>query len=84
MSATGCLIFAASNPVAFGFPSDGTPVIWDIGTSAIMSGEVMLAQRLGVPLPEGSAFNKDGQPTRDPGEALAGASPSGVGTKGLV
>jgi len=34
------------------------------GTSAIMSGEVMLAQRLGVPLPEGSAFNKDGQPTR--------------------
>lgn len=71
-----------TNPIAFGFPSDGTPVIWDIGTSAIMSGEVMLAQRLGVPLPEGSAFNKDGQPTRDPGEALAGAFAVWGGHKG--
>ena len=32
-----------TNPIAFGFPSaSGDPVIWDIGTCAIMHGEVLL------------------------------------------
>ncbi len=71
-----------TNPVAFGFPSTGVPVIWDIGTAAVMSGEVMLQQRLGLPLPEGTAFDKDGTPTRDASEALAGAFGVWGGHKG--
>ena len=64
-----------TNPICFGFPSaDGDPVIWDIGTSTIMHGEISLARRLGHELPEGIAFAADGRPTRDPAEALAGGS----------
>ncbi len=71
-----------TNPIGFGFPSKGVPVIWDIGTAAAMSGEVMLQRRLGLPLPEGTAFDKDGTPTRDPSEALIGAFSVWGGHKG--
>src|SRR5688500_863326 len=46
-----------TNPICVGFPSDDEPVIWDIGTSAIMHAEVKLADALGQPLPEGVAFD---------------------------
>ena len=62
-----------TNPICFGFPSDGDPIIFDIGTSAIMHAEVTLARRLGRDLPEGVAFDRGGAPTRDPAAALAGA-----------
>ena len=71
-----------TNPIAFGFPSTGTPIIWDIGTSAVMSGEAMLARRLGALLPEGSGFDPDGNPTRDPDAALHGAFGVWGGHKG--
>ena len=71
-----------TNPVAIGVPGDGDPVIWDIGTAAIMSGEVMLARRLGRQLPEGLAFDPDGTPTRDPDAALRGAFAVWGGHKG--
>ncbi len=58
------------------------PVIWDIGTSAIMHAEVALAQRLGEPLPEGVAFDAAGRPTRDPASALEGAFAAWGGHKG--
>lgn len=72
----------STNPIAFGFPSTDTPVIWDIGTSAVMLGEVVLKQRLGQTLKEGLAFAPDGQPTVDPGEALKGAFTVWGGHKG--
>jgi LDH2 family malate/lactate/ureidoglycolate dehydrogenase len=72
----------STNPIAFGFPSTTTPVIWDIGTSAIMLGEVVLAQRLGQLLPEGTAFDVSGNPTRDPVAALHGAFGVWGGHKG--
>jgi len=71
-----------TNPIAFGFPSTGDPVIWDIGTCAIMHGEVQLHRRLGQPLPEGTAIDKDGAPTRDPSAALAGAIKAWGGHRG--
>jgi LDH2 family malate/lactate/ureidoglycolate dehydrogenase len=72
-----------TNPIAFGFPSDsGDPVIWDIGTCAIMHGEVLLHRRLGEPLPEAVATDKDGAPTRDPTAALAGAIRTWGGHRG--
>ncbi len=71
-----------TNPIAFGFPSTGDPIIWDIGTCAIMHGEVQLHRRLGQPLPEGTAIDKTGAPTRDPAEALAGAIKAWGGHRG--
>ena len=71
-----------TNPIAFGFPSAGTPVIWDVGTSAVMHSDVMLRSRLGQLLPEGAAFDAAGLPTRDPTAALAGAFAVWGGHKG--
>jgi LDH2 family malate/lactate/ureidoglycolate dehydrogenase len=72
-----------TNPIAFGFPSDhGDPVIWDIGTCAIMHGELLLHRRTGEPLPEGVALDSNGQPTRDPVAALAGAIKTWGGHRG--
>jgi LDH2 family malate/lactate/ureidoglycolate dehydrogenase len=71
-----------TNPIAFGFPSSGDPVIWDIGTCAIMHGEVLLHQRLGEPLPEGVAIDPTGAATRDPAAALAGAIKTWGGHRG--
>lgn len=72
----------STNPMAFGFPSKDKPVIWDIGTSAVMLGEVVLKQRLGEPLAEGLAFDPQGQPTRDPNAAMEGAFAVWGGHKG--
>ncbi len=71
-----------TNPIAFGFPSTTTPVIWDIGTSNVMIGEVALKARLGEQLPEGQAFDAQGRPTRDPAAALGGAFAVWGGHKG--
>jgi len=71
-----------TNPMCFGFPSADEPVIWDVGTSAIIHAEATLAKRLGQPLPEGVAFDCDGHPTRDPAAALAGAFAAWGGHKG--
>lgn len=71
-----------TNPICVGFPSADEPVIWDIGTSAIMHAEVKLADRLGQRLPEDVAFDAAGRPTRDPMAALAGAFAAWGGHKG--
>jgi delta1-piperideine-2-carboxylate reductase len=71
-----------TNPICFGFPSADEPVIWDIGTSAIIHAEATLAKRLGQPLPAGVAFDAGGHPTRDPAAALAGAFAAWGGHKG--
>ena len=71
-----------TNPICVGFPSTEEPVIWDIGTSAVMHAEVALADRLGRQLPDGVAFDAAGQPTSDPIAALGGAFAAWGGHKG--
>ncbi len=75
-----------TNPICFGFPgapgTSGAPIIFDIGTSAIIHAEVTLARRLGNDLPEGVAFDRDGAPTRDPNAALEGAFAAWGGHRG--
>jgi LDH2 family malate/lactate/ureidoglycolate dehydrogenase len=71
-----------TNPICVGFPSADEPVIWDIGTSAIMHAEVKLADALGQQLPEGVAFDATGRPTHDPVAALEGAFAAWGGHKG--
>jgi LDH2 family malate/lactate/ureidoglycolate dehydrogenase len=54
-----------TNPIAFGFPTEPDPVIWDIGTAAIMSGDVHHRAELDQPLPDGVALDGKGNPTVD-------------------
>lgn len=63
-----------TNPIAFGFPTDDVPLIWDIGTSSLTHAEVVLARRKGEPLPEGLAFDAGGNPTTDPDAMLSGGA----------
>ena len=63
-----------TNPIAFGFPTQTDPIILDIGTAAVMLGEVHLKKRFGEPLDEGLAFDASGQPTRDAAAALDGGA----------
>ena len=71
-----------TNPIAFGFPSADGPVIFDIGTASLMWGEVLLAAETGEPLPEGVAFDADGNPTIDGRAAAAGGVAAFGGHKG--
>lgn len=71
-----------TNPISFAFPSKDHPVIWDIGTCAIMHGEVQLHRRLNEPLPDGVAIDTDGNLTTDPTKALAGAIKTWGGHRG--
>ena len=71
-----------TNPICFGFPGASDPVIWDIGTAAIIHADVTLHKRLGQELPAGVAFGPDGRATRDPAAALAGAFAAWGGAKG--
>lgn len=62
-----------TNPIAFGFPSNDQPIIFDTGTSQIMVAEAVLADRLGQPLRPGVAYDAAGVETVDPLAALQGA-----------
>jgi len=71
-----------TNPIGFGFPTNGEPFIVDLGTAAMMRGEVILRSRLGLPLPEGTAIDAQGRPTTDAAEALKGGISTFGGHRG--
>lgn len=71
-----------TNPIAFAMPTAEGPLVLDIGTSAFMATELALRERLGQPLPEGVAIDRDGNPTRDAHEARLGALLPFGGEKG--
>ena len=73
-----------TNPIAFGFPMDGDPLVIDLGTSAFMGTDLQFRQRLGIPLPEGVALDEDGRPTTDARAARRGALLPFGGHKGYV
>ncbi|MCA3103055.1 MAG: Ldh family oxidoreductase [Rhodocyclaceae bacterium] len=71
-----------TNPLCFGFPSKEGPVIFDMGTAALMWGDVLLHAHLGQPLPEGIGFDADGRATTDARETLKGGVVPFGGHKG--
>lgn len=73
-----------TNPIAFGFPSQGEPLVIDLGTSAFMFTDLMFRERRGEPLPEGVAIDAEGRPTRDPALARMGAVLPFGGHKGFA
>jgi uncharacterized oxidoreductase len=55
-----------TNPIAFGFPTSGDPIVADFATSVIPEGRIRTAKNKGMQLPEGAVLDSAGQPTRDP------------------
>ena len=74
----------ATNPIAFGFPLEGDPLVIDLGTSAFMGTDLQFRQRLGIPLPEGVAIDEQGRPTTDARAARRGAILPFGGHKGYA
>lgn len=62
-----------TNPMAYGFPTDDGPLLFDMTTSPMTWTGLVLAKARGERLPEGMAIDKNGNPTTDPAEALTGA-----------
>jgi LDH2 family malate/lactate/ureidoglycolate dehydrogenase len=71
-----------TNPLCFGFPSTNGPVIFDMGTAALMWGDIMLHAHLGQPLPHGIGFDESGKPTTDAAATLRGGVATFGGYKG--
>jgi (2R)-3-sulfolactate dehydrogenase (NADP+) len=62
-----------TNPIAFACPLPGrAPLVIDLSLSKVARGNVMTAKQRGEKISEGWALDADGQPTTDPGAALAG------------
>jgi (2R)-sulfolactate sulfo-lyase subunit beta len=74
-----------TNPIAFAAPrTDGAPLVIDLSLSRVARGKVMHAKKTGVPIPEGWALDRDGQPTTDPDAALDGSMIPIGGPKGTA
>jgi LDH2 family malate/lactate/ureidoglycolate dehydrogenase len=55
-----------TNPLSFGMPTSGRPIVVDFATSAVAFGKVVNAFLKGEKVPEGWIMDKDGKPTTDP------------------
>jgi LDH2 family malate/lactate/ureidoglycolate dehydrogenase len=62
-----------TNPMGYGFPTNDKPLLFDMATSAITYGDVLIASTTGKQLPENIASDKSGNPTTNPDEALEGS-----------
>ena len=72
-----------TNPIAIGIPSNTIPILFDMSTASITNGDLLVAMQEGVSIPEGIAFNSDGESTTDPEQALRGSVKPYGGHKGF-
>lgn len=73
-----------TNPIGFGFPTEGEPIIIDFSTSTSPVGHVRIASYNKGAIPPGIAIDREGRPTTDSIEALAGAFTPLGGHKGFA
>ena len=73
-----------TNPVAFGFPGSGDPLVIDVSTAAFPGTELDFYKLLGLSLPGGVALDAEGNPTTDPEAAKRGALLPFGGHKGFA
>ena len=64
--------YVGTNPLAISAPRRGEPLLLDMAPSIVALGKVILAAKLGNPIPEGWAITADGRPTTDPNEGMKG------------
>lgn len=63
-----------TNPLAIGVPGKKEPIVLDMATSAMALYGVIEANIAKKQLPEGAAFDKDGNPTTEPAKMLDGGA----------
>ncbi|MBJ3761955.1 Ldh family oxidoreductase [Maribius pontilimi] len=74
-----------TNPIAFAAPRKGAaPLVIDLSLSKVARGKVMHAKKSGQPIPEGWAFDGQGNPTTDAEAALKGTMAPIGGAKGTA
>ena len=73
----------STSPVAAGIPTN-PPTVVDLATSAVARGKIQAKAQAGAELEPGWAFTKDGAPTIDAKEALAGMLAPLGGAKGYA
>jgi LDH2 family malate/lactate/ureidoglycolate dehydrogenase len=73
-----------TNPLCIGFPmgKGENSIILDMAISAVARGKIRLAALKGEKIPEGWAFDENGNPTTDPAVALKGTLAPVGGPKG--
>ena len=79
----GTQALLGTNPIAVGIPSNTVPLLFDMSTAAITNGDLLVAIRDGTPIPEGLAFDAEGEPTTDADAALKGSVRPFGGHKGF-
>jgi LDH2 family malate/lactate/ureidoglycolate dehydrogenase len=55
-----------TNPLSYGLPATGDPIVSDFATSVLSEGAIRGARNKGDQLPEGAVIDAHGEPTRDP------------------
>ncbi|MDH3669129.1 MAG: Ldh family oxidoreductase [Paracoccaceae bacterium] len=74
-----------TNPIAFAAPvPDAEPVVIDLSVSKVARGKIMAASQRGEAIPEGWAFDAEGNPTTDPDVALQGMMAPMADAKGAA
>lgn len=86
----GKVRYFGTNPFSYGVPAGKeNDIIFDMATSVVARGKIALALQNQQPIPLGWAISKEGNPTKDPAEALDGVilpvgGPKGYGLAFLV
>lgn len=62
-----------TNPIAFAFPTNEKPILFDMATSPMTWTGLIIAKARGEQIPKGIAIDSAGNPTTDPNEAIKGA-----------
>lgn len=71
-----------TNPIAYGIPTDGAPIILDFATSQATYYGLIEAKIAGEAVPSGLGYDADGNDTTDPAKMLEGAIKVFGGHKG--
>ncbi len=71
-----------TNPIAYGIPTETEPIVLDMTTSAMARYGLIEAKNAGKQVSEGAGYDKNGNPSTDPAEIMAGALKTFGGHKG--
>ena len=66
----GRLAMIGSNPIAMAAPAEPYPFFFDASTTVVTRGKLEIYNKMGKPLPEGWALNKDGHNSTDAPDVL--------------
>ncbi len=66
----GRLAMIGSNPIAISMPAEPYDFFFDASTTVVTRGKLEMYNKMGKPLPEGWALDKDGKPSTDAADVL--------------